>query len=118
MTELPLDGDGFLRMDQFSDAEIDDPDIVDASRFEQPEPLPDAAWARLLSAAISTVDGTGTDDPTEVAEAVDPPAGALGDDGPPDEGVAHEPDGPGYAEFDVSHADLPPPHPPDDGSGW
>jgi hypothetical protein len=52
MTELSGD-DGFLRMDRFSDAEIDGDELGDEHWYADPEPLGAAAWSRVLAGAVS-----------------------------------------------------------------
>ena len=50
MTDLSVGDDGFLRMDRFSDAELDADEPGADDWFTDPEPLPAAAWLRIVSA--------------------------------------------------------------------
>jgi hypothetical protein len=56
MTELSSGDDGFLRMDRFSDAEIDGDELGDEPWYADAEPLGAAAWSRVLAGAVSDTD--------------------------------------------------------------
>ena len=51
MTDLPLGDDGFLVMEAFSDADIDDPGIASVE-YAEPEPMSESAWARVVASAV------------------------------------------------------------------
>jgi hypothetical protein len=51
MTDLPLGDDGFLVMEAFSDADIDDPEIASVE-YADPEPMSESAWARAVASAV------------------------------------------------------------------
>ncbi len=80
MTELPGDieagDDGFLRMDQFSDAEIGsedgDAELGDEPWYTDPEPLGDAAWSRVLAGAVSDTEARPDLDDLVAPAAADP----------------------------------------------
>jgi hypothetical protein len=101
MTDLSVGDDGFLRMDRFSDAELDAAEPGAADWFTEPEPLAAAAWLRIVSGAVSATDlPPGLDELVETAvgehpapDDLDEPLGAdpvddLGEPGWPD----HDPD--------------------------
>jgi hypothetical protein len=76
MTDLPLGDDGFLVMEAFSDADIDDPEIESVG-YADPEPMSESAWTRALASAVGAEQASPDD--------VDPLLGsgdaALGSDG-------------------------------------
>jgi hypothetical protein len=76
MTDLPLSDDGFLLMDAFSDAEIDDPEIASVG-YADPEPMSESAWTRALASAVGGEQASADD----VEPLLDPGDTALGIDG-------------------------------------
>ncbi len=82
MIDLPVGDDGFLRMEQFSDADIDDAELGDEDWFTDPEPLGAAAWIRVIAGAVSAAETR-----PELDELVPPVPLEPGpdDSGPPDE---------------------------------
>jgi hypothetical protein len=93
MTELSRGDDGFLRMDQFSDAEIEGDELGDEPWYADPEPLGAAAWSRVLAGAVSDTDAR-----PELDDLVAP----APDDPVPDDPVPDDPgpiDEPGIDEF-------------------
>jgi hypothetical protein len=85
--------DGYLLMDRYSDADIDDAELGDEGWFAAPEPLSEATWLRVLAGAVSDA----VDHP-DVAAAFDDPEWVAAewestDLGPVDHGAGWD-DGP------------------------
>jgi hypothetical protein len=114
MTDLSVGDDGFLDMARFSDAELDADETGAADWFTEPDPLPAAAWLRIVSGAVSA-----TDPPPDLDELVGPapvehPVVDDGDFGTDPVDGFGEPDWPDVdpgAHPDVDHHPEPGPDP-------
>ncbi|GAY11834.1 hypothetical protein [Pseudonocardia sp. N23] len=83
MTELPIGADGYLDMDSVPDVDLDESETADL--FDEPDPVPDAVWSRMLSTAVTDTDadvddlvpppGAGPTDPGHDVDPVDVVAG-------------------------------------------
>jgi hypothetical protein len=90
MIDLPVGDDGFLRMEQFSDADIDGAELGDEHWFTDPEPLGAAAWIRVIAGAVSAAESR-----PELDELVPPVPLEPGSDDPrpPDDDLGTPGDG-------------------------
>jgi len=91
-------------MDQFSDADISGSELGDEGWFVDPEPLPEAAWVRIVSGAV-----TDADTRSDVDELVAPPASVDEIDSAAGLDDADVPDDPFDGPFGDLAADLPDP---------
>jgi hypothetical protein len=76
MTDLPLGADGFLRMEAFSDADIDEPEIASVE-YADPEPMSESAWTRAVASAVGGEQAS----PDDAEPLLEPGDAALGSDG-------------------------------------
>jgi hypothetical protein len=110
MTDLPLGDDGFLVMEAFSDADIDDPEIASVE-YADPEPMSESAWARAVASAVGGEQAS-ADDAEPLAAPGDAAPGlaplAAHDDGDLDDDLLdgwYPADGPDHA-VPADHADA------------